>query len=132
MYKKSITMSYEQAVKIASDMLDVFQSMFEQRQHPLKFNSCEYDESPNIIYKYKVVRNNRHFEVSFWDFPDNLGFCSILPEFDPFTYVTCDIVEKRSNGDKKYEMTFGFNIEKGTFLELFELVHYNTVGILRE
>ena len=29
-------------------------------------------------------------------------------------------------------MIFGFDIEKKTFLELFEVLHYNSVGILRE
>ena len=84
----------------------------------------------DIIYKY--IRDNRYFEITLFDEPDDLGYCSILPNYDPSTYVICNIVEKRVDGSKKYEMAFGFDIEKGTFLELFEIVHYNSVGILRE
>lgn len=84
----------------------------------------------NIIYQ--VVWDNRYFEITLFDDPDDLGYCSLLHDYDSSTYVLCDMVEKRPNGDKKYQMTFGFDIQKSTFLELFEVLHYNTVGILRE
>ncbi len=81
---------------------------------------------------YTVIWKNRCFEITLFDDPDDLGYCSLLHDYDPSTYVLCDIVENRPNGDKKYQMTFGFDIEKGTFLELFEVLHFNAVGILRE
>ena len=128
-------MSFQQAEKIATELLEIFQQLFKQRETFVclsLFDKSSYksDILPDIIYK--TIRDNRHFELTFWDDPDDLGYSSILPDYDPSTYVLCYIIEKRSNGEKKYEMTFGFDIEKRTFLELFELVHYNTVGILRE
>lgn len=81
---------------------------------------------------YKLFMGNRWFEITLFDDPYDCGYCSMLPDYNPSTYVLCDIIEKRPNGDKKYQMTFGFDIEKRTFLELFEVLHYNTVGILRE
>lgn len=81
---------------------------------------------------YKLILWNRCFEITLYNDPDDYGYCSMLPDFDSSSYVLCNIVEKRANGDKKYQMTFGFDIEKRTFLELFEVVHYNAVGILRE
>ena len=138
MYKKSIEMSFEQAAKIATELLYVFQQLFELSEVPIKLNIRDEEESQldyewaNIIYHVKDTANSRHFELSFFGDPDDLGYCSILPDYNPSTYVICDIVEKRPDKNKKYEMTFGFDIEKGTFLELFEIVHYNTVGVLRE
>lgn len=81
---------------------------------------------------YKLIQGNRCFEITLLDSPEDYGYCSMLPDFDSATYVLCDIVEKRPNRDEKYQMTFGFDIEKGTFLELFEVLHFNAVGILRE
>lgn len=95
-----------------------------------KKKKLDNDYCPDIIYK--VVWRNRYFEITLWDDPDDLGYCSLLDDFDSSTYVLCDMVERRPNGSKKYQMTFGFDIQKKTFLELFEVLHYNTVGILRE
>ncbi|MBQ2835424.1 MAG: hypothetical protein IJE68_01120 [Clostridia bacterium] len=94
-------------------------------------NQCLTDEYYLDII-YTVIWKNRCFEITLFDDPDDFGYCSLLHDYDSSTYVLCDIVEKRQNGDKKYQMTFGFDIEKGTFLELFEVLHYNTVGTLRE
>lgn len=158
MYKKRIEMTYEQAAKIASDMLDVLEAVYEI--YPLSLcTSIENGETTVKTFEfsresvtlktsftsivngeycasnlYKIVRNNRHFEITLFDEPDELGYVSILPftEYDTETYVVFDIVEKRSNGNVKYEMVFGVDIEKRIFLELFELVHYNVNDILRE
>ena len=137
MYKKHIEMSYEQAAKIATELLCVFHHLFKQSKVPIKLNLCSEDVDFNcdchdIIYYVKDTSSSRYFELSFYDDPDNLGYCSILPDYNPSTYVICDIVEKRPDKRKKHEITFGFDIEKGTFLELFEILHYNSVGILRE
>ena len=59
----------------------------------------------------------------------------MLTLYSYFFNLSIKIVRQNStkvNCTPKYEMTFGFDIEKGTFLKLFEVVHYNTVGILRE
>jgi len=134
MYRKSIEMSFDQAVRIVNDLLDVFQYICEKHKS-LNLNIVDV-QNMDVIYTpefvYKVTHNNRSFEMTLFDDPDDLGYCSILPDYNPSTYVLCEIVEKRSNGQRKYEFTFGFNIEKGTFLELFEVLHFNTVGILRE
>lgn len=158
MYKKKIEMTYEQAAKIASDMLDVLEAVYEI--YPLSLcTSIENGETTVKTFEfsresvtlktsftprvngeycgsnlYKIVRNNRHFEITLFNEPDELGYVSILPftEYDPETYVVFDIVEKRFNGNVKYEMVFGIDIEKGMFLELFELVYYNANDILRE
>jgi len=166
-------MTFEQAAKIANDLLDSFQLLFSIE--PLRLSTCSqnirtkvktFTILPNKVVLtgslpfrkrkkrsilsilgsktdatsdefhldiiYKLIRNNRCFEITLFDDPDYLGYCSMLPDYNPYSYVVCNIVEKRPNGEKKYEMCFGFDIEKSTFLELFEVVHYNTVGIRRE
>ena len=119
MHTKNIEMLYEHAAKITNDCLDVFQAIYDLE--PLRLNN-----------PYKVIWSNRYFKITLFDDPDDLGYCSMLHNYDPSTYVLCDIIEYRSNGKTKHEMIFGFDIEKGTFLELFEILHYNVVGTLRE
>lgn len=137
MYRKSIEMSFEQATKISTDLLYVLHCFFKQYNKPIKISLWDEESDqnnfcPDIIYPVQSKDDSRYFELTFFGAPDDLGYCSILPDYNPSTYVICDIVEKRRDGTKKYEMTFGFDIEKGTFLELFEIVHFNTVGIIRE
>ena len=160
MYRKNIPMCYEQAAKISSDLLDVLQFLFDivpirlstlvekgktkietytvvndtvihtHETLPKRKNLITDEFCLNLIYK--IIIGKRCFEITFFEEPDDLGYATMLPHYDPFTYVLCDIVEKRPNGCKKYEITFGFDIEKRTFEELFEVIHYNSVGILRE
>ena len=136
--QKNIEMSYNQAAQIASDMLDIFQFLFGQYQTPIRLNlwseeqiDSDGDSCPEIVYSVIQKEKARHFELRFYDDPDILGYCSMLQDYDPSTYVICEIVEKRADKSKKYEFTFGFDIQKRTFLELFELTHKNTVGITR-
>ena len=159
-YKKNIPMSYEQALKISNDLLNAFQFLFaitpprlstlvENENTKIEtytvFNNTVIHTHETLPHRnnlitdefcldiiYKLIIDNRCFEITFFEEPNDLGYATMLPNYDPFTYVLCDIVEKRPNGCKKFEMTFGFNIEKRTFEELFEVLHYNSVGILRE
>ena len=158
MLKKTITMTSEHASSIANDMLDELQAFIEV--HPFfrlsqlvengqtKYISIKF--KPNgkvtlgISYGPKVKDdfcldiiygarwNGRYFRITFFDDPDKLGYCSMLPNYDPSTYVLCEMVEKRDDGSAKHEMIFSFDIEKKTFLELFDILHYNTVDIRRE
>ena len=150
-----LEMSYEHAAKIANDLLDVVQILF-KLQHPILL--CDSSKTGKTIVTtfkllqdgvtveiaiqnankmccidrmYKLVQNNRYFEITFFSDPDDMGYCSMLPDFNSSTYVLCYIQEKRENGDLKHEMSFGLDIEKGTFLELFELIHYNVDNIVR-
>lgn len=157
MHYKTIPMTLEHAANIVNDLLDVLQAFVEV--HPIqlsmlvkngrtKIKTITFEENDNVslgsYYRprveddfcldlvYKVIWNKRCFQISFFEEPDSLGYCSMLPDYDPFTYVLCEIVEKRSDGSTKHEMIFSFDIEKRTFLELFDILHYNTVDIRRE
>ena len=157
MHKKRISMTFEHAISIANDMLDVFQAFIEVHPFFRLSTSVENGQTKYITIKfntngkvtigisygpkvkdefcldliYRVIWNGRHFRISFFEDPDKLGYCSMLPDYDPSTYVLCEIVEERADGSRKQEMTFSFDIKKKTFLELFEILHYNTVDIIR-
>ena len=75
---------------------------------------------------------NRKFEVIIYDTPDCLGYNSVISDFDYETYLCAIISELRGDGSKKYSMTFGFDIEKMQFLELFDLQYINQCGVIRE
>lgn len=81
---------------------------------------------------YRVVTKGRIFEFSIWDSEDDFGYCSMCPDYNPETYVFCNIMEKRNDERVKYEMDFAFDLEKKTFLELFAIEHRNKKGLLRE
>lgn len=157
MLKKTIPMTLEHAVSIANDMLDVLQAFVEISPIQLS-QSIENGRTKFKTYKFKpdgkitftlsygpkvednfcldlisrVIWNNRHFRISFFQNPDDLGYNSMLPDYDPSTYILCEMVEKRADGSTKHEMIFSFDIEKKTFLELFDILHYNRVDIRRE
>jgi len=153
-------MTYEHAAQIVNDLLDVFQLLFTPsiQDKPVLLSVCKESGLRRIttitlnsqantrktsysrisendkyfidnLYKFRIY--GRYFEITLFDNPDDCGYCSTLPDYNPFTYVLCNIEEKRANGTKKYEMAFGFDIEKKTFLELFELIHYNLSGTVR-
>jgi len=157
MHSKTIPMTLEHAANIANDMLDVFQALVQITPIQLsqlvengrtKFKTYKFKPDGKITFGLsygpkvkdnfcldlisRVIWNNRLFRISFFEDPDKLGYCSMLPDYDPSTYVLCEIVEKRANGSTKHVMIFSFDIEKKTFLELFDILHYNTVDILRE
>ena len=157
MLKKTIPMTLEHAVSITNDMLDVLQAFVEISPIQLsqlvengrtKFKTYKLKPDGKITFTlsygpkvkddfcldviYGVRWNGRYFRITFFDDPDKLGYCSMLPDYDASTYVLCEIVEKRADGSTKHELIFSFDIEKKTILELFDILHYNTVGILRE
>lgn len=159
-YEHRLEMTYEHAAKIANDLLDVFQYLFtpsilsipvllscSKEAGLRKITTITFD-SGKITRKttysrivehdsyfldniYRFIINGRFFEITLFGDPEDCGYCSISPDYNPSTYVLCNIEEKRTNGTKKYEMSFGFDIEKKTFLELFELIHYNTGNTIR-
>ena len=147
-------MSYDQAAKIAHDCLHVLKILYEKEPLRLStsteceetkiktfhflpnkmivyFDSRSNDEEYHLDILYQVIYENRCFEITLLNDPDDCGYYSELDYFNSSTYVLCEIVEKRPNGEKKYEMTFGFDIQKKTFLELFDIVHYNTQNMIR-
>ena len=158
MHSKTIPMTLEHAVSIANDMLDVLQAFIEV--HPFfrlsqlvengqtKYITIKFKPNDKVTLEmscgpevkddfcldliYGVLWNGRYFRISFFDDPDKLGYCSMLPDYDMSTYVLCEMVEKRADGSTKHEMIFSFDIEKKTFLELFDISHYNRVDVRRE
>lgn len=75
---------------------------------------------------YLLICNNRKFDVTLYDSPECDGHYSSLPDYDNSAYVYCHIIEMQENDTIKYEMKFGFDIEKKTFLELFILDHHES------
>lgn len=95
--------------------------------------SIEYDivfyTNSEKYYKdnfYLLICNNRKFEITLYDSPECDGHYSFSPDYDDFTYVYCHIIERQENDTIKYEMKFGFDIEKKTFLELFILDEHSS------
>jgi hypothetical protein len=151
-------MTLEHAVSITNDLLDVFQAFVEicpiqlsqsveNGQTKVKTLRIKANDTVSIGLSYLpkvedefcldiifnvIIANKRFFRITFFEDPDKLGYCSMLPDYDASTYVLCEMVEKRANGSTKHEMIFSFDIEKKTFLELFDIIHYNTVDIRRE
>ena len=158
MHSKTISMTLEHAVDIVNDLLNIFQAFFEL--HPFfrfsklvengqtQITTITFEAIGKVFLEktygprvkndfcldiiYKIIWNKRNFQITFFDNPDDLGYCSMLPDYDPSTYILCEIVEKRTDGSKKHEMIFSFDIEKKTFLELFDILHYNSTNIIRE
>ena len=77
-----------------------------------------------------IVRNN-NIQITFYNSPRSLGYYSALPNYLKIKYVLCDIKETY-NGRLKYEMVFGFDSEKMTFLELFDIIHRETRNLTKE
>ena len=67
----------------------------------------------------------------FYDAPDDIGYSSILPNYDSETYICADISELREDNSEMSEIIFGFDIEKMHFLELFELFYVNKINFSR-
>ena len=72
--------------------------------------------------------------------PEKFGFYATKYTDDPDSYLFAYVSEIRDPRDflydkyenVKYEMYFSFDIEKGTFLELFHLSYKNTKNFIRE
>lgn len=146
------TMSKEDGIKIAKDLLSVISkllrhipiccvSVVDKKQtvkdlyivsnlNKVKINriyslsTIEFEETPRCTF----ILDGRHFEISFYDNPEDAGNYSLLADYNKETYVFCAISEKRPSGNTKYEMSFGFDVEKMTFLELFDLYHYPDIS----
>ncbi len=91
---------------------------------------CRYEDfiETNI---YNVSIGNRKFKMLFYDAPDDIGYSSILPNYDSETYICADISELREDNSEMSEIIFGFDIEKMHFLELFELFYVNKINFSR-
>ncbi len=90
-------------------------------------NNEEFIDTNIIEASFK----DRIFEIQICNSPDDFGFDSLLPDYDPESYQAVEILELRPDGSKKYDMTFGFDIENMQFLELLDLIHENQIGIIR-
>ena len=66
----------------------------------------------------------QHGEEMFDHTPD-------LSSCEEDAYLYCNFLEKRTDGSWKYETSFAIDIEKGTFLELFEAIYWNQDDYMR-
>ena len=66
--------------------------------------------------EYEIFVKNRHFVIEVFNTADDLGYNSILPDYDPGTYVCVEIRELYSTDGVKNSAIFSFDIEKMTFL----------------
>lgn len=73
---------------------------------------------------YEFFWKRRKFRVMLYCSPEECGYFSLLPNSEDMPYVFCIIQEKDRHGSIKYEMCFGFDSEKKTFLELFDIDYY--------
>jgi hypothetical protein len=80
---------------------------------------------------YKVLHDGKIYKIELWDSEDTYGYMSCSPKWDPYTYVFCNFKEERSDGTKRCEMDFAFNIEKRTFVELFSIEYFNKSDLIR-
>lgn len=97
-----------------------------------------YDEC-SLDISYILFWNNRIFQIFVSDDSGICGFCfTTIPDIE--TCLSATIYELRNAEDAlyekydnvKHEMHFSFDIEKGTFIELFCLAHKNIKNIVRE
>ena len=85
----------------------------------------------DVEITYRVVQNGRIYKIQLWDSEDSFGYMSCSPAWNPATYVFCNFKEEREDGSKRCEMDFAFDIEKKTFVELFEIEHFNKNDLIR-
>lgn len=76
---------------------------------------------------YRVEFPDRTFEIFFANSGDICDNHSKLDNYPRDTYLYCDFLEKRKDESWKYNFSFAIDIEKGTFLELFELNYWNQI-----
>ena len=88
------------------------------------------EESIETNSSYLIMRN-RNFKFTVYDSPDGVGYNSVLPDYDPETYLCVNFFELREDNSTKYEITFGFDVEKMQFLELFDFTFTNKIGFCR-
>lgn len=91
----------------------------------------DYKESDeyHLDNVYELHWKKQKFEVTLYSSPEECGYISVLPNYDDLAYVFCIIQEKRS-GSIQYEMCFGFDSEKKSFLELFDIDLHSFNGII--
>jgi hypothetical protein len=82
---------------------------------------------------YRVLFRDKIYQIYIADSEEDVGYYSALSlNYNPETYVCCCFEEGRSDKSKRCEICFAFDIEKKTFVELFEISHYNKNGVTRE
>ena len=81
--------------------------------------------------EYDIFVKGRHFIIEVFNTAEDFGYYSLLPDYDPDTYVCVGIRELYStdyfSDDVKYSVILSFDIEKMIFLELFEIELINDV-----
>lgn len=113
-------LSKNHSLQIANNMLEAF-------RHYAMSNPVNND----IGKMHKFFWGNRFFQVTFYNSPEDCGYYSALPNYEELRYILCHIVET-SNCHVKYEMYFGFELEKMTFLELFDINYYISSDYVKE
>lgn len=158
---KTGKMSREQALKISNELLETLSILYRANtMQPLKLTTsintgiqtktriiCNLDDTiqtsiERYIYKnsedyhrdnvYLLVWKNRVFDITFYNSPEDCGYYSLLPSYDNETYIFCIIKELRPYDKTKYQISFGFDIEKNSFIELFDIDHHNINGFIRK
>lgn len=79
---------------------------------------------------YKLYWKKQRFEVTLYSSPEDCGYFSLLPNYEDLEYTFCIIQEKDWTGVIKHEMCFGFDSEKRTFLELFDIDYHSKEGTI--
>ena len=82
---------------------------------------------------YILFYKKKKYKMKIYNSPEFCGWNSTIEDelYDESTYLLCEI-EEYEDGKVKFEMSFGFNVESMTFLELFYISHINKIGFRRE
>lgn len=80
---------------------------------------------------YEFFWKRRKIQVTLYSSPEECGYYSLLPDSEKLAYVFCIIEEKERGNTTKNEMCFGFDSQKKTFLELFDIDHHFYATIFR-
>lgn len=158
---KTGKLSREQALKISKELLETLRILYHSNTiQPLKLTTsintgvqtkarviCNPDTTiqtsiEKYVYKnseeyhrdnvYLLVSENRVFDITFYNSPEDCGYYSVLPSYDNETYIFCIIKELRPSDKTKYRICFGFDIEKNSFIELFDIDYHNINGFIRK
>lgn len=85
----------------------------------------------NVEITYRVIKKGRIYKIQLWDSEKSFGYMSCSSAWNPATYIFCNFKEERDDGSKRCEMDFAFDIEKKTFVELFEIEYFNKSDLIR-
>ena len=93
----------------------------ENPKQPRIENEIKSSDGWHMDNVYELHWKKQKFEVTLYSSPEDCGYFSVLPNYEDLPYIFCIIQEKEQSGSIKHEMCFGFDSEKRTFLELFDI-----------